>query len=531
MALFEGHAKLFYLFEDTVLDTDRRELRRKGSLIAIAPQAFDLLEYLIRNRGRVLSKEDLISSVWGGRNVSEAALATRINAVRCAIGDTGKEQRLVKTILRKGVRFVAGVQEQQRIEGDTASVSPIQPMEAHACLDRPSIAVLPFVNIGGDPEQEYFADGIVEEIITALSRFSALFVIARNSSFTYKGRTVDAKLVGRELGVRYILEGSIRRGGARMRITAQLIDGSTGSHLWADRFHGELGDIFAVQDRVTETIVGMIAPKIEHVEIGRINRKPTDNLNAYDYYLRGKASFHRWTRDANNEALRLFYRAIEIDPDFATAYGMAAMCYAQRRINGWTLNREQDISESNRLTERVAELGKDDAVALSGVAYARARVLGDLESAIALIDHACTLNPNLAQAWQCSGHVRCCYGEPEVALEHLRRAMRLSPIDPLMYLMKVATSFAHFLVGRYDEASSWAEEALLEKPDFHPALRSAAASHAIAGRIGKATKAIGRLRQLDPALRISTLKDVIPLRRPEHLARYAEGLRMAGLPE
>jgi adenylate cyclase len=259
---------------------------------------------------------------------------------------------------------------------------------------------------------------------------------------------VDVKLVGRELGVRYVVEGSVRREGQRVRIAGKLIDALTGAHLWAERFDGELKDIFGVQDQLTASIVGMITPKLEQVEIGRINRKPTDNLNAYDCYLRGKASFHRWTCEANNEALQLFYRAVEIDRDFATAYGMAAMCYAQRKMNGWMINRKQETAEAARLTGRVAELGKDDAIALSGGAYALVRVLADFESAIAFIDRACVLNPNLAQAWQCSGHVRCCYGEQGVALEHLKRAMRLSPIDTLMYLMQVATAFSHYLGGQ-----------------------------------------------------------------------------------
>jgi TolB-like protein len=519
---------LIYVFGDCALDTGRRELRRGAGPVPIAPRAFDLLEYLIRNHDRVVSKDDLIAAVWDGRAVSESALTTRINAARCAIGDNGEEQRVIKTLPRKGIRFVAAVRE---VDVATATIAAESAANALTYPDRPSIAVLPFTNFSGDPEQEYFADGIVEEIITALSRFSSLFVIARNSSFAYKGRTVDVRLVGRELGVRYVLEGSVCREGQRVRITGRLIDASTGVHLWANRFNEELGDIFGVQDNVTASVVGTIAPKVEQVEIEHTKDKPTDNLNAYDCYLRGKVSFHRWTRQANNEALRLFYRATEIDPDYATAYGMAAMCYAQRMMNGWIIDRQQEIAEVARLTGRVAELGKDDAVALSGAAYARGRVLGDFESAIAFVDRALVLNPNLAQAWQCSGHLRSCYGEPGIALEHLKRAVRLSPIDTLMYLMQVATSLAHFLAGCYDEASSWAERALLEKPSFHPALRVAAASHALAGRLGDAAKAMAHLRQLDPVLRISNLKDVIALRRPEDLARYAEGLRMAGLPE
>jgi tetratricopeptide (TPR) repeat protein len=254
-------------------------------------------------------------------------------------------------------------------------------------------------------------------------------------------------------------------------------------------------------------------------------------MDAYDYFLRGRASFHQWTRDANNEALRSFYKTIEFDPDFASAYGMAAWCYSQRKTNGWIIDPEQEFAETDRLAGRAAELGKDDAVALSSAGFARARVLGDLDAGVAFIDQALALNPNLAQALYCSGFVRCWLGELEVALEHLRQVMRLSPIDPLMFMMQSGTALAHFLAGRYDEASSWAEKALLQKANSHLALRLAAASSALAGRMEEAQNAVSRLRQLDPALRVSDLKEIIPLRRQQDFARYAEGLRKAGLPE
>src|SRR5690348_4781048 len=232
--------------------------------------------------------------------------------------------------------------------------------------DKPSIAVLPFENLSRDPEQEYFADGIVEEIITALSRFHGLFVIARNSSFAYKGRAVDVKQVGRELGVRYVLEGSVRKAGSRVRITGQLIDASTAAHLWADRFEGRLEDIFDLQDQVAASVVGAIAPKLDQAEMERATRKPTENLDAYDYLLRGMAIIHRWNRETNDEALRLFYRAIEFDPNFASAYGMAARCYLIRQGSGWMIDRAEETTEAVRLARRAAALGWDDAVALCG---------------------------------------------------------------------------------------------------------------------------------------------------------------------
>ena len=389
---------------------------RGPTQIAITPQVFDLLEHLIRNRGRVVSKDNLIAAVWGGRLVSESALTTRINAARYAIGDSGEEQRFIKTIPRKGLRFVATVREEHE-PVDTARAITAEDVSASSltCPDRPSIAVLPFTNIGGDPEQEYFADGVVEEIITALSRFSALFVIARNSSFTYKGRAVEVKQVGRELGVRYVLEGSVRRAGQHVRITGQLIDTATGMHLWANRFEGKLEDIFALQDRVTASVVGAITPKLEELDIERAKRMPTESLRAYDYYLRAKASFNRWTRDGNNEALRLCHRAIEIDPDFASAYGMAAWCYAQRSMSGWMFDRQQETPEVHRLAARAVELGQNDAVALCGAGIAYVRVVGDLDSAAASIYQALALNSNLALAWYGSTLVKCYRGELEEA--------------------------------------------------------------------------------------------------------------------
>jgi TolB-like protein/Tfp pilus assembly protein PilF len=400
-----------------------------------------------------------------------------------------------------------------------------------ALPDKPSIAVMPFNNMSGDPEQEYFADGMVEEIITALSRMHWLFVIARNSSFTYKGRAVDVKQVGRELGVRYVLEGGVRKAANRVRITAQLIDAVTGAHLWADRFEGALDDIFVLQDQVTESVVGAIAPKLEQAEIERAKCKPTESLDAYDHYLRAIAVRDRASREANDEALRLLYKAIELDRDFSSAYGVAAWCYARRKASRWMTDRVKETSETARLARRAVELGKEDAVALSTGAFALAYVVGDLDDGVAFIDRALALNPNLAAAWNFSGWMRIFLGEHELAVEHFARSMRFSPLEPFMFVAQDGIAFAHFLAGRYDNASSWAEKALREKPNYHPALRIAAASSALAGRLEDAQKAMARLREIDPALRVSDLKDLPPLRRPGDIARYVEGMRKAGLPE
>ena len=524
------------VFGGYALDADRRELTRGSEAIAVGPQVFDLLVYLVQNRERVVSKDDLLDVVWGGRIVSESTLTSHINAVRKAIGDSGEQQRLIRTIARKGFRFVGEVREAQSSDGFSSLKTGLDKLrEAPAGMvalpDKPSIAVLPFQNLSGDPEQEYFADGVVEDIIVALSHIRWLFVVARNSSFTYKGRLVEEKQVGRELGVRYVLEGSVRHAASRVRITGQLIDAATGAHLWADRFEGTLDDIFELQDQVTASVVGAIAPQLERAEIERAKRKPTGSLDAYDYHLRGMASFHQGTRDAINEALPLFHKAIQLDPEFASAYGMAAWCHFWRKINGWMTDPAQEAAEGAQLARRAVELGKDDAVALTRGGNALGHFGGDLDSCIALVDRALALNPNLSAAWYLGGFMKVSRGEPDAAIEHLARAMRLSPLDPEMFRMQAGTALAHLLAGRFDAASSWAERATRELPSFLLAVGIIAASHALAGRMDEARRAMLDLRQLDPALRISNLAEWILLQRPEDLATLTDGLRRAGLPK
>ena len=522
---------MLFLFDKFSLDTGRRELRGPGGLISLEPQVFDLLTYLIRNRDRVVTKGDILAAVWDGRVVSESALTTRINAVRNAIGDSGEAQRLIKTLPRKGLRFVAAVREVREHRVATAPL-PTESSNAVALPDRPSIAVLPFANMSGDPEQEYFADGIVEEIITALSRMRLLFVIARNSSFVYKGRAVDVKEIGRELGVRYVLEGSVRKDANRVRITGQLVEAATGVHLWADRFEGKLEDIFDLQDRVTASVVGAIAPRIGQAEIDRAKRKPTESLDGYDYFLHGMANVHRWTKEANDQALQDFRSALERDPEFAAAYGLAARCYSQRKSCGWMVDREQETAEAERLAWMAVEFGKDDAVALCTAGIVVGYVVGNLDEGSALIDQALALNPNLAWAWVFGSWIKIWLGEPDIATERGSRAMRLSSNDPeVLFFMRTATSYSHFLNGRYDDALSWAQTAMRLRPDVVISICAAAASGALAGRLGEAQGAMTRLRQIAPALRMADLKSLFPFRRADDSAKWAQGLRQAGLPE
>jgi TolB-like protein len=523
---------LRYLFEEYAFDTDRRELHRGVDVVTIAPQVFDLLDYLIRNRERVVSKDDLINAIWNGRIVSDGALTTRLNAARSAIGDSGEEQRLIKTLPRKGFRFVGAVREAQGPTGEEVADSPVEPPKPTLTLpSKPSIAVLPFANLSSDPEQEYFADGVVEDITMALSRFPWLFVIARNSSFTYKGRAVDVKLVGRELGVRYVLEGSVRKAGNRIRIAGQLIDAETAAHLWADRFEGALKDMFDLQDHVTSSVVGAIAPKLQVAEIKRARRKPTENLDAYDHYLRGLAKVRRVAMDGNREALQLFYKAIELDPSLACAYGMAAWCYVLRKVRGWMVEHVQERAEATRLARKAVHLGGDDPVALCMGAYALAFVAQEFDDAAAFMDRGLAVNPNAAQAWTLSAWLRVWRGEPDLALEHAAHAMRLSPLDPSMYAMHGAMAYAHFLTRRYDTASSCAEKSMRDNPTYLVAICVSAASNALSGRLEPAQIDMARALDCNPNLRASNLRDVAPFRRAEDLATFAKGLRKAGLPE
>ena len=521
-----------YFFEDYAFDTDRRELQRGPAVVPTTPQVFDLLDYLIRNRHRVVSKDDLVHAIWKGRIVSDAALTTRLNAVRNALGDSGEEQRLIKTLPRKGFRFVGMVRESSRpLDAAVSSLPAGSLTSSLPSPSRPSIAVLPFVNLSSDPEQEYFADGMVEEITTALARFRGIFVIARNSSFTYKGRAVDVKQVGRELGVRYVLEGSVRKAGSRVRIAGQLIDAETGAHLWADSFDGALEEVFELQDRITSNVVGAIAPTLILAEIKRAERKPSDNLDAHDHYLRGLAGVRLWTRDGNSEGLAHFGKAIQLDPDLAAAYAMAAWCYMRRKLFGWMDDPAAEIAEAMRLARKAVHLGQGRALPSCMGGYVLGFFERDFDEAAALIDRALAINPNSAFAWMLGAWVRVWRGEPYLSIEHAAIAERLSPLDPNTYSIRAAAAYAHFLLHRYDVATSLAEQARHGNPNFVLGLCISAASNAFAGRIETAQRAIAGALACDPGLRLSNLRNQTPFERSEDFALFADGLGKAGLPD
>jgi len=525
-----------YLLGPFRLDAEAAILFRGAEPLALGQRAVALLRVLVEQPGIPVSKDALIEAAWPGLAVEENNLTVQMSALRRVFGEEPGGEQWIETLQRRGYRFVGPVSIED--QGTTAVASPVSDFPRTAAApslalpNQPSIAVLPFQNMSGDAEQDYFADGMVEEIITALSRFRSLFVISRNSSFTYKGRSVDVKQVGRELGVRYVREGSVRKAANRVRIIGQLIDASTGAHLWADRFEGGLEDIFDLQDQVTASVVSAITPTLEQAEIERVKRKPTESLDAYDYYLRGMAALYQFTsREANGEALRLLKRSTELDPDFASTYGLAAHCYVLRKANGWMVDSENEIADAARLVRQAMALGGADALALTAAGTVLAYVVRDLDAGAAYIDRALLLNANLAFAWFWGGYVKLWLGEPDAAINRFERAMRLSPLDPRMPRVQAAIADAHFHAGRYDEASSWATIAIREVP-YHNGLRILAASNALAGRQEQARLAMARLRQLDPELRVSNLGNVQgPYRRPEDVARYEDAMRRAGLPE
>ena len=452
------------------------------------------------------------------------AVAGRLKAAFADLGELS-----LKNIERRVRAFRVQVDGVPTVSSTTA---PLPATDAPLSLpNKPSIAVLPFANMSGDPDQEYFADGMVEDIITSLSRFKSLFVIARNSSFTYKGRAVDIKQVGRELGVRYVLEGSVRKAGGKVRITGQLIDSETGAHLWADRFDGSLEDIFDLQDRVTTSVVTAVAPKVDQAEIERARRKPVENLDAYDLFLRGMAHSHVLTREAQEESLQLFNRAIELDPNFATPYGMAARVYAFRKVQGWIVDRDREEAEIRRLALHLAAIGSDDALALCSAGYALVWVCDDYDVGEAMIDQALSINENLAAGWISRATASLFLGRHESAPEEYARAIRLNPKDPETYRPKTGIAAVCFCQGRYAEALEWTASALAHQQGWRTAILISAAANAYLGKVDEARKFVDRIREQDPSMRISSLDAFLPLRRPQDRKTWIDGLRLAGLPE
>jgi len=466
----------------------------------------------------------------GGIVISRTVHEAVEGRVKAAFDDLGN---LTLKNIERSVQAFSVKWEPSDWHAMTAEVAVAPMIEVQAPLllpDKPSIAVLPFQNMSGDPEQEYFADGMIEDIITALSRFKSLFVIARNSSFTYKGKTVDVKQVGRELGVRYVLEGSVRKAGTRLRVTGQLIDVATGTHLWADRFEGTPDDIFLLQDEVTERVVSAIAPVIEREGIVRARRRPTESVDAVTEHYLGLASIYKPEGSENNErALQHFRRATQIDPEFAAPHGGAAMCLSWRTINGWAADPTIDNEEILRIGQHVRNLETDDAFALSALGWATARNLLDLAAGSELADRAKIANPNFAFARAVCGWMRTWEGKLDEAIPEFERAIRLNPRDPQPAFTLSGMATTLFYAGRYEEAVSWAERSLREFQLSAGSIRVAIAAYVKMGRMQEARKLVSETRRLWPGLRLSAFSS--PQSRPQFAEELREALRIAGYPE
>ena len=522
-----------YLFEDYALDTDLRELRRGADLVAVEPQVFDVLAYLIRNRSRVVSRDDVLAGVWQGRIVSDFALTTRINAARHAIGDSGEEQRLIKTLLRKGFRFVGPVQEEQSTASATGAHSfAAPPRPALTLPDKPSIAVLPFTNMSGDPEQEYFSDGITDDIITELSRFSELFVIARNSSFQYKGKSPDIRLVGRDLGVRYVLEGSIRRSGCRVRISGQLIDAATGAHCWADRYDRKLEDIFAVQDEVARTIATILAAQVNRAEAAHAFSKPASSWQVHDYYLRAAEVYvsflSTYIAEQLYETRRLLEKSLSVDPHYARAYALLSntyvVAYVQRTdndyINPAALDRAYELAlKAVQLDPNLPLVHAKLGVALT--------FQGQLQSAIAAFERAIALNPNFTD-WRFA-FALIFSGQFTRAIDVAETHMRLDPFYPPRVLH--VSAFARYMLKQYSESLLLEQACAARSPNAWAPHTVLAATYAQLGRMDEARAEAAEVLRIEPKYTINnTQKKLSVFKFSNHAEHFFKALREAGLP-
>jgi TolB-like protein len=517
------------LFDDFTLDTERRELCRGPTPVPVEPQVFDLLIYLVQNRDRVVSRDDLIAAVWDGRMISDSAVASRINAARRAIGDSGEAQRLIRTIVRRGVRFVGAVQTRP-YAGATRPVDP-PPIEPplRAALprpDRPAIAVLPFVNASGEPEQDFFSDGISEDIITALARLRWFFVIARNSSFAYRGEAVPMRRIGEELGVGYLVEGSVRKSGERVRITAQLNDVATGSQIWAERYDRRLADVFAVQDEITEAIVAAIEPQVYVAENFRARRKTPESLDAWGLVMRALSHFWRVTRDDNRAAQDLLERAIAIDPNYAQALAVLAVSHTFGARMGW-----EDAAAAVAVAEPagLAAVRADDEDPWAHLALATAHTyMRRLDEAIAEFEAALRLNPSFSLAHGYYGLVLSWFGRSQEGGQAARRAMLLSPRDPFSAIYSAVAGYAEFVARNYHEAIRLARDGIRQRADFAGAYRVLTASAAMADETELATATLAALRRVQPNITLAWCTRELLLPEPERM-HFVEAMRRAGL--
>jgi TolB-like protein/cytochrome c-type biogenesis protein CcmH/NrfG len=524
---------LQFQFTNHRLDTDRRELRRGGEIVAVEPQVFDLLVHLVQHRDHVVTKDDLFEHIWQGRIVSESTLTSRINAVRKAVGDSGHDQAVIRTIARKGFRFVGEVRMPAAVappaaDGARDASSQTAPVTtALPVLDRPAIAVLPFVNMSGDQEQDYFADGISEDIITALSKLRWFYLMARNSSFAYKGKSVHLKQLGEELGVDYIVEGSVRKDGDLVRITAQLNDVATGGHLWAERYDRALADVFAVQDEITQSIVAAIEPQLYAAENFRAQRKAPDNIDAWGLVMRALAHYWRVTRADNLVAQALLEKAISFDRHYGQALGLLAACHTFSAHMGWEeMGRALEVAERSALSAIHAD--SEDAwahYALASVYLFNRR----FDDSLAEFELALKLNPNFSPARGVYGVALAYCGRWEDGDRAAREALRLSPRDPFAAIYDGVAAYCQFIGKNYAEAIRFAREGLRQRSDFVGAHRVLTAAAAMAGETELAKSALAETRRAQPNISLAWLASEMPFKLDADREHYLEAFRRAGL--
>ncbi len=502
------------------LDRSGKVLLRDGAPVDAGQRGIALLKALIAARGSAVTKAELLETAWPDVIVDEGNLTVQIASLRKVLGITPDGGEWIVTVPRVGYRLTGQV-----------AATPTAP-PADAALRHPMLAVLPFQNIGGDPEEDYFADGVVGDIITALSRFKSFAVIARNSSFAYKDRAVDVREVGRELGVRYVLEGSVRRSGSRLRILAQLVDAETGVHLWAQTFDGSNEDIFAFQDRITADVATIVSPEIELAEIERARRKPPESLDAYDLVLRGLRPYRALTPAANAEAIGLFMRAMELDPGYAPAISFAATSLHMRFGHKWPSITGDDFAACIALTRRAVELANGDALILAHCGLTLANRAGEYHEGVALIDLAVATNPNnsIVMTWAAVVYLHC--GDLGRAMDYAHRAVDLHGGRAGAFWGLTAIAHIHTILGTFEEARDWAERALALNPDYEAAHWMVIAANAKLGRMDEAHRWLARLLKLKPEATIATIRASQPKRYgTERIDNIIEGLAAAGLPE
>jgi adenylate cyclase len=499
------------------LDLRRPELRRDGQPVRIHRRALGILCALAEAKGEIVSKDELMARLWPGRIVEEGNLHVHVSALRKTLDEHGGGHSLIVTVPGRGYRLadLIGLRSAQPAEG---SLPPQLPLP-----NKPSIAVMPFQNMSGDPEQEYFADGMVEEIITALSRIRWLFVIARNSSFTYKGQAVDLRRVGHELGVRYVVEGSVRKGGNRVRVTAQLIEAESGAHLWADHFDGSLQNVLDLQDQMAISVAGVIEPALRVAEIRRAVDRPRPDPTAYELYLRARRANYAWEKQDYMEALDRLSAVIEQAPAYGPALALAAWYHMALAGSGWTADPAASRQRAIALARRAVSNAGDDAETLGRAAYVLAACGEDIDAATALMDRSLQINPSFADGWRWSGWLRLWAGcSPDIAIDHLERALRLDPRDPRGET-SLPKGIAHFFARRLDQARTMLLLSLQENPNWVPTNRWLAACYAHLGELDEAKTMIKRLRALTPVV----LPKADHWRDPEQREFFLSGLRLA----